>query len=263
MTPKHADSYLKVYGLYLIVWAALILNVSCGSVQNAAYFSHLTDTTLQSDTPLPESLVQKNDILSITVNSLNPEASFIFNSPNVTTTSRNDAQTTGYLVNSDGTIQFPLLGNIQAAGLTKSQLKDNITNSLVNNKLLVDPIVNVRFLNFRVTVLGEVNKPTVVSVPSEKISLLEALGLAGDLTIFGKRDNVLIIREEGGQKTVKRINLNSNELFTSPYYYLKSNDIVYVEPNKAKVSSSNNTRIWLPVIFSGVSMVTLILYRLF
>ena len=128
--------------------------------------------------------------------------------------------------------------------------------------MLIDPIVNVRYLNFRVTVLGEVAHPTVVSVPSEKISILEALGLAGDLTIYARRDNVLLIREENGNKTIRRINLNSSEILASPYYYLKSNDILYAEPNKAKVASTTRTNFLLPVIFSGLSFVVIVLDRL-
>ena len=132
---------------------------------------------------------------------------------------------------------------------------------LTDKKLLVDPIVSVRFQNFRVTVLGEVKNPAVIPVPSEKISLLEAIGLAGDLTVYAKRDNVLVIREENGEKITKRINLNSNELFTSPYYYVKSNDVIYVEPNKAKVASAGRSQTWLPIIFSALSFMTIIADR--
>jgi len=111
-------------------------------------------------------------------------------------------------------------------------------------------------------VLGEVNHPSVVSVPNEKLSLLEALGLAGDLTIYGERKNVMIIREQGDQKLIKRINLNSEELFSSPYYYLQSNDIVYVEPNKVKVSSAGRTMQWLPIVISGLSLAVIVADRL-
>ena len=119
----------------------------------------------------------------------------------------------------------------------------------------MDPIVTIRFVNFRVTVLGEVNNPTVVNVPNEKISLLEALGLAGDMTIYAKRTNVMIIREVNDVKMIKRLNLNSDEIFTSPYYYLQSNDIVYVEPNSAKVANSSGGMQWAPIVLSGLSLV--------
>jgi polysaccharide export outer membrane protein len=124
---------------------------------------------------------------------------------------------------------------------------------LNDRKLLIDPIVSIRMLNFKVTVLGEVEKPSVIPVPSEKISLLEALGMAGDITINGRRDNVLVIREEPGRKVIKRLDLNSSDLFTSPYYYLQSNDVVYVEPNKAKVRSGSNTAMWVSVVLAALS----------
>ncbi len=190
------------------------------------------------------------------MSSLNPDASAAFNTPNSggSTPSGGAGAPVGYLVNTEGSIQFPLIGNIKAEGLTKNQLKDNIAKTLIEKKLLLDPIVTIRFVNFRVTVLGEVNHPTVVSVPNEKISLLEALGLAGDMTIYAKRNNVLVIREANDQKIIQRLNLNSEELFTSPYYYLQSNDIVYVEPNKAKVASVSGGMQWAPIVMSGVSL---------
>jgi polysaccharide export outer membrane protein len=127
---------------------------------------------------------------------------------------------------------------------------------------LVDPIVSVRFLNFKVTVLGEVQRPTVVDVPDEKISLLEALGLAGDITIYGKRDNVMVIREENNQKIIKRLNLNSSEIFNSPYYYLKANDIVYVEANKARIATSTRTTQLLPIFLTALSFIAIMLDRI-
>ena len=150
---------------------------------------------------------------------------------------------------------------MKAAGLTKEQLKESFIKTLLEKQLLKDPIVSIRFLNFRVTVLGEVRNPTVVSVPNEKISLLEAIGLAGDLTIYARRDNILVIREEDGNKVIKRLNLNSNELLSSPYYYLKSNDVVYVEPNKARVATSGRSQQWIPMVVSGLSLVVIALDR--
>jgi polysaccharide export outer membrane protein len=151
---------------------------------------------------------------------------------------------------------------VKASGLTKKQLKEYITKTLTQRQLLTDPVVTIRYLNYKVTVLGEVAHPTVINVPDEKISLLEALGLAGDMTIYAKRDNVMVIREDEGKRVVKRLNLNSKDLFTSPYYYLKSNDIIYVEPNKAKISAASNTRTWLPVVLSGLSLTAIIVDRL-
>jgi polysaccharide export outer membrane protein len=239
---------------------------SCVNTRKAIYFNGLSDGTITSNTPVPETVIGKNDVLNISVTSLNPDASAIFNIPNISTYNLNGATTNvlmGYLVSNGGTIEFPVLGTIKAAGLTKEQLKETITKKLVDQKLLTDPIVTVRFLNFRVTVLGEVNHPGELSVPSEKISLLEAIGLAGDLTIYARRDNVLVIREnENGDKEIKRIDLNSKELLSSPYYYLRSNDIVYVEPNKARIASAGRGQIWVPAVLSGLSLVAIVVDRL-
>ncbi len=124
------------------------------------------------------------------------------------------------------------MGILPAAGLTQKQLENNITQQFIDKKLLFDPIVSSRFLNFRVTVLGEVNRPGVITVPSEQISILEAIGQAGDLTIYGLRNNVMLIRQQGRDKIIKRLDLNSSKLLQSPYYFLKSNDVVYVEPGR-------------------------------
>lgn len=244
----------------------LLFFSSCGSTKNAVYFGSPQDTSFQSSELNIEPVIQKSDLLSITVSSLSPEATTIFNNPNAATpvasnTAGNPGATlqpAGYLVNQDGNIQFPVLGDIKAAGLTKKQLTEEIKQGLKDKKLLIDPIVTTRFLNFRVTVLGEVAKPTVINISSEKISLMEAIGLAGDLTIYGKRDNVLLIREEDGKKLVRHINLNSQSVFTSPYYYLKSNDVVYVEPNKAKVASRSGVSTWLPAILSALALAAVI-----
>lgn len=122
-----------------------------------------------------------------------------------------------------------------------------------------DPVISIRLLNYRVTVLGEVGKPTVVNVTNEKITILEALGMAGDITIYGKKENVLLIRDVDGQRTVKRLNLNSDEIFSSPYYYLKSNDIVYVEPVKAKVINAQGNRQTIALVLSGLSVLVVLM----
>lgn len=218
------------------------------------YLDNIGDAEIAKTVDDLEPVIQKNDLLSITVSSPNPTATQIFNPAN-------SSQATGYLVSQQGFIEFPLLGSIKAAGLTKKQLRENIAKAIVQAQLLIDPIVSVRYLNFKVTVLGEVAKPSVITVPDEKIGLLEALGLAGDMTIYARRDNVLIIREESGKRITKRLDLTSRDLFNSPYYYLKSNDIVYVEPGKAKAATASDFKTWLPVIMSTLSFVGLIIWR--
>jgi len=240
---------------------------SCANTKKVAYFNDVKDSARITSTSGLEPIIQKKDILSVAVSSLSSEATIIFNTPNLPITpgasaAPNMPQTAGYLVGEDSTIKFPVLGNIPAAGLTQKQLEKNITQLLVDKKLLFDPIVTSRFLNFRVTVLGEVNRPGVITVPSEQISILEAIGQAGDLTIFGLRDNVILIRQEGPDKIIERLNLNSSNLLQSPYYFLKSNDIIYVEPGKAKVASTDRTTQLLPIIFSGISVVVIVLNSL-
>ncbi len=212
---------------------------SCVNTQKVTYFNDVKDSARLVSAATLEPVIQKKDILSITVSSLSNEATVIFNTPNLPITpsagaNPNAPQTAGYLVADDGTIKFPILGNIKAAGLTQKQLENTITQQLIEKKLLFDPIVSSRFLNFRVTVLGEVNHPGVITVPSEQISILEAIGQAGDLTIYGLRNNVMLIRQQGPDKIIKRLDLNSSKLLQSPYFFLKSNDVVYVEPGDSK-----------------------------
>ncbi len=253
--------------LKLFVVIILFLAVSCVNRKKAIYFNDIQDSTIPLALQDLEPVIQKNDLLSISVSSSNAEASEVFNTPNLTaiqasTATGSSIQASGYLVSQEGNIKFPILGEIKAAGLTKKALSDHITKSLIESKQLLDPIVSIRYLNFRVTVLGEVRTPTVVNVPSEKITLLEALGLAGDLTLYARRDRILVMREENGNRIVKRLNLNTNEILTSPYFYLKSNDIVYAEPNKSKVESTGRLTEWLPVLLSGLSLVAIVVDRL-
>lgn len=251
--------------LYISVIAMLLS--SCANSKKITYFNNVPDATFKKTEVARETPIQPNDILSISVSSSNAEASAPYNlqTNNIsraTTVTGSNNESGGYLVNTDGTIDFPVLGSIQAAGLTKEQLKTNITNLILSKKQLLDPIVDIRYLNFEVTVLGEVTKPTVITVPNEKISLLKALGLAGDLTIYGKRDNVLLIREENGEKITRHIDLNSSDFFQSPYYYLKPNDVIYVQPNSAKAATASRSILYLPIIFSALSVVAIVLDRI-
>ena len=257
---------LRTLNFLFIAAVIMLFSISCTSTKKAVYFNNVQDTTFIQRGNEVQTPIQENDILGITFSSLNAEASAIFNPPNnnnsrSTTVTGSSTESGGYLVSSDGTIQLPVLGTVKAAGLTKKELKDNITNMILSKKLLVDPLVEIRFLNYEVTVIGEVAKPTVITVPSEKISLLKALGLAGDLTIYGKRDNVLLIREENGKKKTRHINLNSSDFFNSPYYYLQPNDVVYVSPNKAKIASASRTAQLLPIILGSLSIVVVVLDR--
>lgn len=233
---------------------------ACVNTRKATYFVDQKDGSLPSSVVVPQTIISPNDILSITVSSLSPSASAAFNTPNQIYQSNSTSnvggsmQVPGYLVDAEGNIQFPVLGTIKASGLTEIQLREQITKTILDKKLLVDPVITVRHLNFKVTVLGEVANPTTINVPSEKINILEALGSAGDITVYGKRDNVVVIRAENGSKTFKRLNLNSTEIFNSPYFHLRSNDIVYVEPNHAKVAGASRLTQLLPIILSALTV---------
>lgn len=254
-------SFIKIFFVFALL---PLIFTSCIDSKTIAYFSDVPDSALVKSQAGLEPIIQKKDILSISVSSLNPEASVIFNEPNLpltpnSNTNTSTPQTAGYLVNDDGYIKFPILGNVAAAGLTQKELSRYLTTQLSEKKLLSDPIVNIRFLNFRVSVLGEVAHPGVIYSPSEQISILEAIAAAGDLTIYGLRNNIILIRQEGDSKIMKRLSLNSKDLLSSPYFFLKSNDIIYVEPGKTKVAASDRALQLLPIIFSGISVTVLAL----
>jgi polysaccharide export outer membrane protein len=233
--------------------ALLFLFASCASPKKTTYFQGTSDDISYPIIPdTIEAPIQKGDILDITISSLNKAASEDFNQ------SREGNQNIGYLVGTDGAIQMPILGSVGVAGLTKRQLKEKISKLILDKGLLLDPIVDIRHTNFEVTVLGEVAKPSVINVPSEQITLTKALGLAGDLTIYGRRENVLLIREEKGVRKTVRLNLNNAEVLNTPYYFLRPNDIIYVEPNKSKVASTDKALIIMPLILSMVSIVLIV-----
>lgn len=235
----------------LISLCLLIVLSSCSN-RNLVYFSDLPTT--DSNTPIKNydpPKIQPDDILSVTVSSLNPESNVLFNNVLLPTSSGNNniiAQKIdeGYLVDKDGFINFPVIGKINLSGLTKEQATEKMTGLIKEH--VKTPIVNIRFVNFKVTVIGEVTKPSTFTVATEKINVLEALGLAGDMTAYGRRENVLIIREKGGIRTTAKINLNNRDVLTSPYFYLQQNDIVYVEPdNKVKTASTAPGNRWVGI----------------
>ncbi len=259
-------SYTKNLFFVLSLLTIALYTTSCGNARKLTYFNTQGDAHINSNVQIPQTTIQPNDILGISVSSRSADASAQFNAPNfsyanASTSTGATLQATGFLVDANGNIQFPFLGNVKAEGLTANQLRVKLTDSILGRKLLVDPIISVRLLNFKVTVLGEVAHPTVVNVVNEKITLLEALGLAGDITIYGKKDHVMVIREEDGVKNIKYLDLNSSDIFTSPYYYLKSSDIVYVEPTRARVSSSTQTAQVIPIVLSALSFAAIIIDR--
>lgn len=240
--------------IVIITSLSMFFGISCTSSKKITYFKGALDTDSRAILGRIEAPYQKGDILNITISSLNPKFDVEYNKTD------NNA-TKGYLINEDGNMQMPKLGNVGAVGLTKKQLTEKITSMIVAQNEILNPIVEIRHLNFEVTVLGEVTNPSVITVPSEQISLVKAIGLAGDLTIFGKRDNILLIREENGYRSTQHININSSDFLSSEYYYLKPNDVIYVEPNKTKIASTDRSQQIIPVVLSGISILILVLDR--
>ena len=212
--------------------------------------------------------IQSGDILTVRVSSLSPEATAFFNPPSatmpldrmMTPTMTSLPEITGYLVDQNGTLELPLIGKVKVGGLSTAQATDRIREEL--KTYLKEPTVNIRNQNFRVSVMGEVARPSLFTVPNEKITMLEALSLAGDITIYGRRDNVLLIREVNGLRTFTRIDLTNRELFRSPYYYLHPNDVIYVEPGRARVATADRTYQLLPIALSALSFLAIIFSRL-
>ena len=225
-----------------------LLLASCTSPKKMVYFQGTVQEEVQDVLLDYEPKIQPGDLITIHVSGIDPTAAATFNI--YETTGFGTPKKVPYLVNKEGTIHFPVLGAVMAKGLTTLALTSYLETHLA--EFLVKPIVNIRLVNFKISVMGDVKAPGAYTIPNERITIVEALVLAGDLTIQGKRKNVLLIREIDGKRTFIPIDLTNRALFNSPYYYLVQNDVVYVEPNKAKINSSvvgGNTSI----IFSSIA----------
>ena len=259
----HLTSYI------ILLTSSIIILSSCGSVKNVAYLQNSDSIFFASSEYLYDARIMPKDVLTITVNTVNPEAAAPFNLT-VPTSFNNQTRSTysqpilqTYLVDNNGRIDYPVLGTLQVGGLSKSECE-----KLIHDKILPylnaaeNPVVTVRMSNYKISVLGEVNRPGMFTVGNEKINILEALAQAGDLTIYGVRDKVKLIREDAkGRKDVITLNLNDANIINSPYYYLQQNDIVYVEPNKVKARNSTigqSTTIWLSATSILVSLTSLL-----
>jgi polysaccharide biosynthesis/export protein len=240
----------------------VILFSSCRSQRPLGYVEDFTDTSAKVHVKYPEPLIQKSDVLSIVVYSDaidEGKTDAMYNLANAGTTGNTSTQ--GFLVDMDGNIQYPRIGKIKAEGLTKAQLSEEIRKRLTVQ--LQNPSVLVHLLNFKVTMLGEVSRPGPITIPTEKITILEAIGLAGDINIYGKKEDVVILRPTDSTIEHGTIDLSSKDLFESPYYFLRQNDVVLVNPNKNKARLSEqvfNQR--LGIAFSLINMIAL-LYNIF
>ena len=234
---------------------------SCKSTQNAVYFSDL-DSTKVKEVPMAafkEPLIQTDDILNITIQTLDVNATSTMNqtasSPaGSAPVSPEAAAMTGFLVDRAGNVEIPILGVLKLAGLTTAAAKDVVRAKAAT--FYKDPTVQLRFANYKITVLGEVARPATYTMPNEKVTVLDAISMAGDLTIYGKRGNILLMRDNDGKKEIVRLNLNSSSMISSPYFYLRQNDFLYVEPSKSKASANNAARNQLITI--GVAIATVL-----
>ncbi len=242
---------MKSINFILVLLTAAMLS-SCAAPK-MAYFQDVPTGTAEQVVNTSDIRVRPEDKISILVNSKDPLLMELFNLPIVSrqigtsSGSSNSQGISGYTVNNDGNIDFPVLGEVYVAGMTREEIASHIKDELISRNLVKDPVVTVEFMNLTVSVLGEVAKPGRFSIDKDRLSLLDAIGMAGDLTVYGKRDNVLVQREENGKKVLYRVNLNSGyDLYSSPVYYLQQNDIVFVEPNSTKARQStvngNNIR---------------------
>jgi len=223
-----------------LILLTLIL-FSCASRDKIIYYEN-AEKIISESIQKVETRIQPDDLLMIIVSSLEPELSIPFNLSSTTAVTVGNQAGVGqqsqqlYLVDGNGSIEFPVLGKINILNKTKNEVTQELQTKI--SKYITNPIVNVRIMNFKVTVQGEVNTPGVHTVNSERLTITEALSLSGDLTIYGERKNILVIREENGIRISKRLDLTKTDFINSPFYYLKQNDIVYVEPNKTKINSS-------------------------
>jgi len=277
----------------LLYSVGLLLSVcmlcSCGNTRQLTYMQGKFDTARLSEIKIPEPVIRKGDLLSVIVYSDNPSATALFNQSLITvsngassgassagaegggsgggsgsnagTVTAGSPTTPGYLVDEKGNIEFQSLGPLHVEGLSKAQLKDTLSARL--KEYLKNAYFTIRFMNYRFTMLGEVLRPGIFSIPGEHVSILEAVGLAGDLTFYGRRDNILIIRENNGKREFARLDLTSPEIMASPYFFLQQNDVVYVEATKRKVAANDQVTARNVTIAASIVSTIAIIYSIF
>jgi len=264
----------RLFRLPAILPVLLLFAASCSSPKKIIYFkegvkNEDTAVSVQPVAPVPESRIQPDDILAVNVTSIssiseqNPDPVAIFNDGGTRYPltpmaggsgggSGGGVQTNGYLVDKDGYIDFPVLGKMKVGDLTIREAKKMLAEKL--KSYVKEPVVEVRVINYRVIILGEVGRTGPVIAPNNKINIIEAISAAGDIPVTGRKDNILIVREHEGKREFARINLNSKEVFKDPYFNLKQNDIIYVEPSRIRRQESNEfLRFYLPTIASLLS----------
>jgi polysaccharide export outer membrane protein len=256
---------MRSYYLSLLSFLCLLLCFSCRPSRSLVYFSDINNSedyraVIKNAAVLR---LQPNDLLSIRVTSLNRESDELFNQSGKVSNANNGSDgfspDGGYLIDSAGYVNFPVVGKVKLSGQTIEEATARMTTAL--EKYLKSPLLSIRLLNFRITVIGEVNKPSTFLVPSSHINVLEALGLAGDMTAYGRRENVLLVRESNHVRSTTRLNLNNKELLNSPYFYLQQNDVIYVVPDRIKeVQASTNTRT-VTIVSIAASLVVALIFN--
>ena len=263
MNIMKGNRFLTLFALSAVVLAM----ASCRSAREVVYMQDSYIEDMQKITNFQDIKIKPGDMLSIFVSHKEEKLAALFNpqgsSPSGASTSLGQ-RLSGYTVDMEGNIDFPIVGRIKVAGLTRSELSTLIRNKLDEDGLLKGAVVTVAYQNFNISVLGEVNNPGKFTVESDRVSLLDALAMAGDLTIYGRRDSVMVIREAEGQRQVMFNNLLSKDVLNSPSFYLQQNDVVYVKPNRIKaqqsgINQNNNVGVWL----SAASLLTTVLMLLF
>jgi polysaccharide export outer membrane protein len=248
----------------LLLFLALFL-FSCASRKDIVYYQDIDSVSFKEKTNSYEIKIQPDDLLMIIVSADDPEIASPFNLKSYTTVNPTKQDVAGsqttqlYLVDTNGYIDFPVLGRLKVSGMARSQLVQLFQDKI--SVYIKNPIINLRIMNFKVSVQGEVTLPGTYTINSERVTLIEALSMAKDLTIYGKRDNILIIREIDGVKTYNRVDITKANFMNSPFYYLAQNDVVYVEPNKNKVNGSAvgpNTGVIISITSLLITLITLI-----
>lgn len=236
--------------LNIVLLLAIAFSSGCANYKNIVYFKDVKDSIYVSPeaiqlTGYSDPVIHPNDILQVSVQTLDPQSTALTGAQTTTTyniqgtssMASGGATVQGFLVDKNGHIELPLVGKIKLSGLTTSEAREAIRQKAA--LYYKDPVVNVRFVNFNISIIGEVNRPAQYTVPNEKATILDAIAMAGDLTIYGKRENVLLIREENGRKNAVRFNLNNSEMFQNPYFYLRQGDVIYVQPTKARAAAND------------------------
>lgn len=257
-------------GLLVLICSGMVI-LSCRAPRELAYFQAADSLAYKQLAGIqPEiSRIQPTDILAITISSMDQQSNEILNFANVNTLAMSvfpgsvggagqRSQPLGYLVDEVGFVELPFVGKVRVNGLTLSEAAAEV-RQLVDSSLVVDPAVNVRFLNHKFSVLGEVGRTGAYNLLDDKTTLPEALAIAGDIGVYGNRENVLIIREKEGRKEMARVNLRTQEIFDSPYYYIKNGDLIYVEPLKEKATNTDRQVQLAPIVFSAISTTIVLL----